>query len=332
MSETVVLGLSDGVDSAVSAALLKDAGYAVRGLYMDISDENARDAACLSAEQLKIDLRVVDISERLEKFVCEPFAAAYMAGETPNPCTMCNPAVKFDALEKYAREIGAEYIATGHYAVCADGRLYMGNADSDQSYMLCGLYRRQVERLKLPLGAFSKARVREIAAERGLATANKPDSREICFITGESYISWLERRGLTGHTGDVIYEGNVIAAHSGICSYTVGQRWRDTFGGRRLYVSEINPENNTITLCLWEDLFKNRITVKNLNLLADPPSDTFRGSVRVRHTRWETPECTVRINGTSAEIETDSPLRAPAKGQTAALYIGRQLIGGGKIS
>ncbi len=331
MTETVVLGLSDGVDSAVSAALLKDAGYTVRGLYMDISDEKARNAARLSAEQLQIDLRVIDIHERLEECVCKPFAAAYMAGETPNPCIMCNPSVKFDALEKYADEIGAEYIATGHYAICENGKLYMGNADNDQSYMLCGLYRRQVERLLLPLGIYSKARAREIASERGLMTANKPDSREICFITDESYISWLERRGVAGHEGDVIFKGNTIATHSGIHTYTVGQRWRDMLNGRRLYVSEIDAASNTITLCLWEDLFKNNITVRNINLLADVPSDTFRGSVRVRHTRWETPECTIQINGTNADITTDTPLRAPAKGQTAALYIGAQLIGGGTI-
>ena len=154
--EKVILGLSGGVDSAVSARLLKKQGYEVLGLFLDIGAEAARQDAIAVAEYLGIPLKCLDITAELEKNVCVPFTAAYLRGETPNPCIMCNPTVKFKALCDYADEQGAEYIATGHYALAEKGCIYKGHPQNDQSYMLCRVKREQAARLLLPLGGFAK--------------------------------------------------------------------------------------------------------------------------------------------------------------------------------
>ena len=173
---TVVLGFSGGVDSAVCAVLLKKAGHEVHGLYLDNADERARLDAVKTAEFIGIPLEVRDVHAALEEKVCRPFTQAYLRGETPNPCIICNPTLKFKELLDYANEIGAEHIATGHYARAEDGVLYKGLPSNDQSYMLCRMTRQQLERLILPLGGFEKARVREMAAEFNLPVAQKPDS------------------------------------------------------------------------------------------------------------------------------------------------------------
>ena len=180
--EKVVLGLSGGVDSAVAARLLQKQGYAVHGLYLDIGTPVARQDAIDTAAFLDVPLTVQDISAELEQQVCAPFVDSYLRGETPNPCILCNPAVKFKSLIDCADAVGARYIATGHYARAANGALYKGQPSNDQSYMLCRLKRSQVERLLLPLGDYEKPQVRAMAEEFGIPVAHKPDSMEICFI------------------------------------------------------------------------------------------------------------------------------------------------------
>ena len=163
----VVLGLSGGVDSAVSARLLQRDGHEVVGLYMDIAGESARADAIRTAEFLGVPLKIADISREMEECVCAPFARAYLSGETPNPCVMCNPSVKFKTLIQYADEVGAAFVATGHYAKCENGALMKGRPANDQSYMLCRLRRDQVARMLLPLGGYEKAEVRALAEEMG---------------------------------------------------------------------------------------------------------------------------------------------------------------------
>ena len=184
----VVLGLSGGVDSAVAARLLQRDGYEVLGLYLDIGTESARDDAVSTAAFLGVPLEIRDIRAELEKNVCQPFAQAYLSGETPNPCILCNPSVKFKSLIDYADETDARFVATGHYARTRDGMLFKGMPSNDQSYMLCRLTKAQVARLLLPLGDFEKTQVREMAAEFGIPIAHKPDSMEICFIPDKDYI------------------------------------------------------------------------------------------------------------------------------------------------
>jgi len=329
--EKVVLGLSGGVDSAVAARLLQKAGYEVHGLYLDIGTEDARRDAVDTAEFLNVPLEIRDISAELEEHVCKPFVDCYLRGETPNPCIMCNPAVKFKSLIDHANAVGAEYIATGHYARARDGKLFKGMPSNDQSYMLCRLTREQVSRLILPLGEYEKAQVRALAEEFSIPIAHKPDSMEICFIPDKDYIGWIQKRSSVPGPGELVFDGKVIGKHEGIHRYTVGQRWPGLLNDRKIYVSEIQAEKNRVILSLWEDLFKTEVLAKDMNWLIDKPEAPIRASVRVRHTKWENPDCAVTAEGENARVICDEPVRAPAKGQSAVLYMGDQVIGGGYI-
>lgn len=327
----VVLGFSGGVDSAVSAVLLKQAGYEVYGLYLDNAESEARQEAESAAARMGVPLRVADVKAELEEKVCRPFADSYLRGETPNPCIICNPGVKFKNLLAYADQLGAEYVATGHYARAAGGALYKGMPSNDQSYMLCRLTQEQVARMLLPLGQYEKTQVRALAEEFGLPAAHKPDSMEICFIPDKDYIGWLSRRTQLPPPGDFLFHGRVVGQHEGIHRYTVGQRRPGLLNERKVYISRIDPAGNTIELALWEELFKTEVTARDFNWLIEPPAAPIRASVRVRHTKWENPPCTVSVEGGLVKIRCDEPVRAPAVGQSAVLYDGDRLLGGGFI-
>lgn len=328
----VVLGLSDGVDSAVAAKILKEDGYRVFGLYLNIAGGGGEAEARKSAQRIGIPFACMDVSEKIERYVCRPFAEGYLAGETINPCIGCNRNMKMQALIDYADEIGAKWIATGHYSLIRDGSIFAGHPDNDQSYMLARLKREQAERLILPLGKRKKEEVRQMAREMGLSVADKPDSREICFIANETYAGWLEKRCKTPCEGDAIYNGKVFSKHAGIHRYTVGQRFGETQEGRRVYVKEIDAAANALILCLWEDLFADEIIVRDVVWLTEDISFPIRGRVRARHTRWEMPECEITpLEDGRVHVKTADKLRAPARGQTAAFYDGDRLLGGGTI-
>ena len=327
----VVLGFSGGVDSAVSAKLLQKAGHQVYGLYLDNADRAAREDAVNAAEYIGIPLTVLDVKAELEEKVCRPFTACYLRGETPNPCIICNPTLKFKKLISLADSIGAEFVATGHYARAENGILFKGKPSNDQSYMLCRLTRGQVSRMILPLGGYEKTQVRAMAEEFGLAAAHKPDSMEICFIPDKDYIGWISKRAELPPPGDLLFHGQVIGRHEGIYRYTVGQRRPGLIDGRKVYYSKINAEDNTVELALWEELFKTEVRAKSFNWLIDTPTEPLRATVRVRHTKWENPPCTVYPDGDTVKIICDEPVRAPAAGQSAVLYDGDRLLGGGFI-
>lgn len=330
--ELVVLGFSGGVDSAVAAILLKRQGYQVRCMFLDVGVSGAREDALQAAERLRLPLFVSDAREALDKCVCEPFARGYLEGRTLNPCLLCNRVMKLRALCEYADEAGARYIATGHYARAEGGALYMVDNDKDQSYQLAMITKEQLSRLILPLAGYVKSEAREVAREAGLMIADKPDSMDICFIPDHDYAAWIERRvGNPPCEGDALYNGRVLARHNGVHRYTVGQRWSELVDGRRLYVSEIHADRNEIVLTLWDELFKTDIEAAQMSWLIEPPTEPFRAKVRVRHTRWETPDCTVYPHEGGVRIVTDSPVRAPAPGQVAALYADRRVLGGGYI-
>ena len=330
----VVLGLSGGVDSAVAARLLQEQGWEVHGLYLDIGGEAARADAQSTAEMLGVPLTVQDISAALEAHVCAPFTESYLRGETPNPCILCNPAVKFRALCDHADAIGAEAIATGHYAVAKNGALYRAGGN-DQSYMLCRLGRDQLARLILPLGAFEKAQVRAMAVEFGLPVANKPDSMEICFIPDKDYCGWISRRAALPGPGDFVWDGAVIGQHEGIHRWTVGQRIPGVYGPARdtkLYIRSIDAASGRIELCPDAQLYRSEFTARDFRWLIDPPAGDVSGSVKVRHTKTEMPRCTAQsLPDGRVRFVCESPVRAPARGQTAALYDGEQVLGGGII-
>ena len=215
----VVVGFSGGVDSAVTTRLLQQAGHQVHGLYMDNTDEAARREAKASAERMGIELTVIDVKSELEEKVCRPFTESYLRGETPNPCILCNPSVKFRQLIALADRIGAEKVATGHYARAENGALYKGMPANDQSYMLCRLTREQAARLILPLGVYEKTQVRAMAVEWGLDAAHKPDSMEICFIPDKNYIRWMSERAELPGPGDFVFHGKVTIIFARILTF-----------------------------------------------------------------------------------------------------------------
>ena len=329
--DKVVLGLSGGVDSAVAAHLLRESGLEVYGLYLDNGLPGA-DAAREAAASLSVPLTITDSREAMEQYVCTPFAEAYLRGETPNPCILCNPAVKFRALLDEARRIGAKYIATGHYALAENGNIYRGQPENDQSYMLCRLTPDEVNALLLPLAPYKKTEVRALAEELGLPVAHKPDSMDICFIPDGDYAAWIERRGITPPPGDFVLDGKAVGKHRGIHHYTVGQRRHFGVGfGKRVYVSDICPETNEVRLssddaAVWRESFR----VRGVNWLVPPEGEIVCG-VRIRHSRRELPTGTVTPDGDGAIVRFPAPVRAPTPGQTAAFYDGERLLGGGFI-
>ena len=325
------MGLSGGVDSAVSARLLQRAGHEVLGLYMDTGGEDARADAIRTAEFLDVSLKVLDTHQALEENVCAPFLAAYLRGETPNPCVMCNPSVKFKTLIQYADEVGAAFVATGHYAKCENGALMKGRPANDQSYMLCRLRRDQVARMLLPLGGYEKAEVRALAEEMGIPVAHKPDSMEICFIPDKDYIRWLSGRAKLPGAGEIVLDGKVIGTHEGFHRYTVGQRLSGLYNERKYYVAAIDPEKNRLIAVYWDDLFKTEVRGRSANWLIDRPAEPIRGTVRVRHTKWENPDCTVTADGENVIVSCDTPVRAPARGQALAIYQGDRVVCGAWI-
>ena len=331
----VVLGFSGGVDSSVSARLLQQAGHQVFGLYLDNAGEAARLDAERSAEHMGIPLRTEDVRRDLEEQVCRPFAESYLRGETPNPCILCNPRVKFRRLLAEADRVGAERIATGHYARAEGGAVFKGRPANDQSYMICRLTREQAARLLLPLGELEKKQVRAMAAEWGLDAAGKPDSMEICFIPDKNYVRWLGERAALPGPGDFLFRGQVIGRHEGIFRWTVGQRIPGLWEGRKLYVSRIDGANNRVELAPWEELFRTRLLARDFSWLIEPPGEEgLEASVRVRHTKWEEPGCRAIPEGEGRlRILCREPVRAPAPGQSAVLYgpDGR-LLGGGFLT
>ena len=330
--EKVVLGLSGGVDSAVAARLLQKEGYEVIGLYLDIGTAAARADAEATAAFLGISLTVRDVSADLEREVCRPFAESYLRGETPNPCILCNPTVKFAGLLSHADAVGAERIATGHYARAENGALCRGRPANDQSYMLCRLRREQLARLLLPLGSYEKAEVRALARDFGIPVADKPDSMEICFIPNKDYCGWISRRAPLPGPGRFVRNGAVIGSHEGIHRWTVGQRIPGVYEGEKLYVCAIDGESGDIEVCPDAGLHRCEFFARDFNWLTEPPAEPLRGSVKVRHTKTECPACTAfpQPDG-SVRFVCDSPVRAPAPGQSAVLYDGDRVLGGGLI-
>ncbi len=331
MRPRIVLGFSGGVDSAAAARLLEISGWDVRCVYLETGSGEA-DWARESAERMGLPLEVVDARERLEREVCAPFEAAYLAGATPSPCVLCNRRVKLALLCEAADALGIRNIATGHYAAARAGALFRGRPENDQSYMLCLITREQAARLVLPLGGYVKREVRALAADFCLPQANKPDSMEVCFIPDGDFAAWIERRGGAPGPGALIYKGERVGTHSGSHRYTLGQRRGLGFAaGRRVFVSEIRPETNEVVLSDGEGLYMDRVLAGGVNWLIDPPRGELEVLARVRHSRELYPARARLAPDGGFALRFDSPVRAPAPGQAAALYAGQRLIAGGII-
>ena len=332
----VLLGLSGGVDSAVAAHLLQKMGYGVTGAYLDMGYGSGEDAKKV-AESLGIDFISIDAHAELKTLVIEPFAQAYLKGETPNPCIICNPNVKFPALLRAADECGCDLVATGHYARVAKlGERYAllrGREENDQSYMLTGLTQKILSKCIFPLGALNKNQIRDIASELGLFVAAKPDSMEICFIPNGNHGEFIERMYGGLPQGDIVdEEGKILGKHKGIHHYTIGQRrGLGIAAGQRVFVSELDVERNRVILSHGDDLFVSEIFLPVINWISSEPiKDMMRGQVRIRHSKAAA-DADIIPEDSGLLIKFDKAVRAPTPGQMAAVYDNDVVLCAGRI-
>ena len=299
------------------------------------------------AEHLKIPYYVVNQQERFEQDVVRPFVAEYLAGRTPIPCSLCNNHLKFDQLLQTARSIGADRIATGHYAVneydAARGRWILkrpADLAKDQTYFLFGLTQEQLAHTLFPLGRLTKPEVREIARRHGLALAEKPDSQEICFIPGGDYkqflTAYLEEQGrqLPGTSGDLVAStGEVMGHHDGIFNFTVGQRkGLGVSSPSPLYVLNIDPASHRVTVGADEELALRTLRARDLNWISIPSlSGPMRVRIKIRHRHEPAWAMLSPANADEVIATFDEPQRAVTPGQSAVFYDGDEVVGGGWI-
>jgi tRNA-specific 2-thiouridylase len=370
---TIAVAMSGGVDSSTVAAMLAHGGEPVVGLTLQLWDQTRlagrhgipdapKAGRCCSlddvydarrvAEHLKIPYYVVNQQERFENDVVRPFVAEYLAGRTPIPCSLCNNHLKFDQLLQTARSIGADRIATGHYAVNEfdpkRGRWILKRAADpakDQTYFLFGLTQEQLAHTLFPLGKITKPEVREVAREHGLALAEKPDSQEICFIPGGDYkqflTAYLEEQGerLPETAGDLVASsGEVLGRHEGIFNFTVGQRkGLGVSSPSPLYVLQIDPASHRVTVGADEELATCTLRACGLNWISIPTLiGPMRVKIKIRHRHepaWATLEpANTGAGGTDEVVAAfDEPQRAVTPGQSAVFYDGDEVVGGGWI-
>ena len=371
-TETIAIAMSGGVDSSTVAAMLHAQGHTVVGLTLQLwnqrrlagrrtSDghtmpESVQGRCCSIddvydarrvAEHLGIPYYLVNAQDRFEAEVVRPFVSEYLAGRTPIPCTLCNNHLKFDQLLATARQIGADKIATGHYARnrfdAARNRWILSrpsDRSKDQTYFLFGLTQEQLSRTLFPLGDLHKPAVREMAADAGLALAAKPDSQEICFIPGGSYSQFLKAyldeqgRELPDSSGELVStSGETLGHHDGIHSFTVGQRkGLGLSSPDPLYVLKINPDSHRVEVGPDTDLYSRTLRANRLNWVSiGAPTEPIRVSIKIRH-RHEPAPATLRVTGPD-EIEAtfDDPQRAITPGQSAVFYQDDEVAGGGWI-
>ncbi len=348
-----VVAMSGGVDSSVAAWMLAREGLSVVGLFMRngvhvdaaesskkscCSATDARDARMVAAH-LGIPFQAVDLAGEFGEIV-RYFLREYGRGRTPNPCAVCNRDLKFNRLLRFAKDLGAEGVATGHYARLSieGGRVRVrrgADAGKDQSYQLFGVAEENLARTRLPIGDLSKAKVRELAREAGLRTAEKKDSQEICFVPGNDYRRLLDEHGVEKHPGDLVdTSGRKLGEHDGTEGFTIGQRrGHGIGGGDPLYVVAIEPEAGQVVLGAREECTSRSMRVDDLNWIGYdvPASRELRCLVQHRY-RSEPAEATVFVGAdASAEVVFDEPQAAVTPGQGAAFYRGDLLLGGGWI-
>lgn len=352
----VVVGMSGGVDSSVAAYLLKKQGYDVIGVTMQIwqdGDENAAEenGGCCGlsavedarrvANQLNIPFYVMNFKNEFKHNVIDYFVKEYTEGRTPNPCIACNRYVKWESLLRRSMEIGADYIATGHYARIVqldNGRYVIRNsvtALKDQTYALYNLTQHQLSRTLMPVGDYTKEEIRKIAEEIGLDVASKPDSQDICFVPDGDYASFIKKEaGYRAEEGNFVdLEGNIIGRHRGIIHYTIGQRkGLGISAAEPLYVINIRPNTNEVVLGKNPDTFTDTVYANHINCMAVPeimPDTRLKGKIRYNHGGAE---CTVTMaDNDILKCVFDTPQRAVTPGQALVLYKDDYVFGGGII-
>ncbi|MCE9582726.1 MAG: tRNA 2-thiouridine(34) synthase MnmA [Planctomycetes bacterium] len=340
----VVCAMSGGVDSSVSAALLVEQGHDVIGLFMrngiEHSGHSSKQGCCSAADaydarrvadRLGIPFYAIDFSREFAGII-DQFVSEYSKGRTPNPCIVCNQALKFGRLLDYADAAGASHVATGHYARLENGRLFRGrDAAKDQSYVMFALSRRQIDRTLLPVGGLRKEEVRETAKRFDLPISQKPESMEICFVPDNDYRRLVREKTETKPGPMVDMEGKKLAEHAGIQNFTVGQR--EGLGialGRPAYVVALEAETNTVVVGFADDLLSGGVVVRKLNWLAEPGEGPIEASVQIRAHHEPAPAILHR-EGDSVRAEFRDPVRAVTPGQAAVFYRDDEVLGGGWI-
>lgn len=351
----VVIAMSGGVDSSVAAALLLEEGYQVIGMMMRLWSEPTFNGGghnrCCTPDQmadarriagkLNIPFYVLDTRDIFRNTIVEFFIAGHRDGITPNPCLECNRHIRFHYLLQNALALGADYLATGHYArVDQDpqGRYRLRRAvdeQKDQSYVLSVLGQAQLARALFPVGSYTKTEVRQVAERSGLPTASKKDSQDLCFVGDNNY-----RRFLADHAPDIFQpgpivrrSGEVIGQHSGLANYTVGQRkGLGISSSEPLYVIAMNPYRNALVVGTAQELGRDSLTANRVNwILGYPPADQFRAQVKIRYKANPTPAWITPLANDRVSIQFDTPLRDITAGQGAVIYDGDIVLGGGII-
>ncbi|MCC8063523.1 MAG: tRNA 2-thiouridine(34) synthase MnmA [Clostridiales bacterium] len=351
---SVLVGMSGGVDSSVAAALLLEQGYGVTGCTMHLFGNDAlgvgQESTCCSLSDVEDARRVcwklgiahyvLNFKEQFRREVMQDFAESYLRGETPNPCIRCNGELKFGAMLHRGAELGLDYVATGHYArIEKSGDRYLlkkaADGQKDQTYFLYNLTQAQLAHTLMPLGGLTKEEVRQIAEQHGFLNAKKGDSQDICFVPDGDYGAFIERfTGQTCPPGDFIdRDGNVLGRHRGHIRYTLGQRkGLEIALGQRTYVTAKDPERNTVTLGGNEELFSDGLEARGLNLIAcDRLDGPTRCTVKIRHSRQEAPATAVQTGERTLEVRFDQPQRAVTPGQAVVLYSDEVVLGGATI-
>lgn len=350
----VVVAMSGGVDSSVAAAMLKQQGYDVIGMMMRLWSEPGREESnrCCTpdsmaqarrvASMLDIPFYVVDAKSVFRGTVVQYFLDGYACGETPNPCLICNKKIRWEFLLNHALALGAEFMATGHYArrqTMDDGRYRLLRAmdvSKDQSYVLYMMNQEKLKRALFPIGDYPKSEIRHLAASFGLPTASRPDSQDLCFLAGEDYRNFIQRNAPEMlKAGDIVrHDGKVVGRHNGLANYTIGQRkGLGVSSPVPLYVVMKRTANNELIVGTQDELGSTELVAKDVNWVSGKvPPEPFHTDVKIRYTAKEAGALITPVNRDQAKVRFDTPQRDITAGQAAVFYVGDEVIGGGIIT
>ncbi|AYF54718.1 tRNA 2-thiouridine(34) synthase MnmA [Clostridium botulinum C] len=341
MSKKVAIGLSGGVDSSVAAYLLKEKGYDLIGITMKVSDVDVSEDAAKIAQKLDIPYHILDLRDEFKNHVIDNFAEEYLQGRTPNPCAMCNKYIKFGVLLQKAKELGADYIATGHYARVEEhnGRYLVLNAKDDkkdQTYMFYSLTQDVLKHILMPCGEYTKVQIREIARNLDLEVHDKKESMDICFIPDNDhgkYIQSLECKDRIKPGNFVDKQGNILGKHKGLIYYTIGQRKGLGLSlGKPGFVVDIIPERNEVVVGDESEIFNSGLIAKDINFIPfDSLENPMEVEAKIRYSTTKSKATIIPFEEGKVKVVFEDKQRAITKGQRVVFYIQDMLVGGGTI-